>query len=120
MKLLTLYNRRVSIAYKHSICSFAAIFVGITTIFTIVIPFYITFAINYDLWYQPKIFYEQPNVKFPYKYILLAEHNTINVNDTNSTLIDTEKLIAWSSFDWFNQITDNWHTSLSIKVYHYN
>lgn len=138
MKLLNLYNRKVSISYKHSFCSFAFLFVTILTVFTIVMPLYIVFSINHDLWfsqYQNKIVYEQPSINFQYKYILLAEHTPI-ITDTVSNIAEDEyieettsgniisstnnnrptKLVAWSSYEYFNQLMENWHKSVSIKV----
>lgn len=138
MKLLNLYNRKVSISYKHSFCSFAALFVIVLTVFTIVMPFYVIFSINHDLWSSHnKIVYEQPTIHFQYKYILLTEHSSTSTTSypiteefpeetktdvlgapVNIQNMKPTKLMAWSSYDYFNQLMDNWQKSVSIKVKH--
>lgn len=141
MKLLNLYNRKVSISYRHSICSFAAVYVAVLTTFAIVVPFYVIFSINGDLWatqYQHKIVYEQPVINFQYQYILMSEHRAAgsqnkvggividditdaytpgggNSVDSTTTAPDNT-LLAWSSFDYFNQVMERWQQSVSIKV----
>lgn len=142
MKLLNLYSRKVSISYRHSICSFAAVYVAVLTTFAIVVPFYVVFSINGDLWatqYQHKMVYEQPVINFQYQYILMAEHRAAagSQNKVGGILIDDitdaytvgggnsvdytttapdNTLIAWSSFDYFNQVMERWQQSVSIKV----
>lgn len=140
MKLLNLYSRKVSISYRHSICSFAAVYVAVLTTFAIVVPFYVVFSINGDLWatqHRYKIVYEQPVINFQYQYILMAEHHAAagsqnkvsgividditdaytsgGGNSVDSTVPDNT-LMAWSSFDYFNQVMERWQQSVSIKV----
>lgn len=81
MKLLTLYRRNACVQYKHTICSWAAIFVFLATIFTILLPLYVASNLFHDIWSQYKIIYEHPDVKFQYKYIFVAEHFPRNVDN---------------------------------------
>ena len=114
MKLLTLYQQNVFISYKHSICSFATLFTFIVGIFTVVMPFVVITSINSDLWHQSKIVFEQPFITFKYKYILLAEHEL-----KQRQFGETENksfLVAWSSYDWYNELMKNWQGSVAIKV----
>ncbi|XP_059617058.1 uncharacterized protein LOC132261985 [Phlebotomus argentipes] len=72
MKLLTIHSKSVNISYKHSLCSFATLFVAITTLSALLIPFYIVIFANADLWHHTVTIYEQPNITFTYKYNFVA------------------------------------------------
>lgn len=109
MKLLTLYNKNVFISYKHSVCSFATFFAGISLIFIVIVPLYMICYVNNNLWSQPYMVWEQPQVKFRYNYILLAEHQNIDNNAVN-------QIIVISSYDQLNVETEPFQTSATIKV----
>lgn len=84
MKLFVVHRKNIYTNYKQSLCSFATFFVIIVTVFTIILPFYITFSLYHDTWPQQKIVYEQPDIKFQYNYIFLAEHINIQQSNENS------------------------------------
>lgn len=83
MKLFIVHRKNVYTNYKQSLCSFAAVFVIIVTVFSVIVPFYITFSLYHDTWPQQKIIYEQPDIQFKYNYIFLAEHINIQVSNEN-------------------------------------
>lgn len=112
MKILNLYNKSIYIKYKHSVCSFAALFVLSVTIFTAVVPFYIAYFLYHDLWSQYKTIYEQPNVKFQHKYIFMAEHGSGGIN---AAVTDT-KIVACNSYKYLNEVLDDFPDCSSIKV----
>lgn len=116
MKIATLYTTSVKISYKHSIFSFAAFFVFIATIFTIITPIYLIVYTNNDLWHQPKTIYEQPTVSFQYKYILMAEHGTSLEMNSENVVNSDSALAVISSFGYFNQITESWQKRGTVRV----
>lgn len=107
MKLLTIFKKPVNIQYKHQICSVAFYFVLLTTIFTVIIPFIIVHTTNSVTWNENLILYEQPTVKFPYKFLLVAE-----LNDGS----DLMKTVTCSSFSNFNEKVQDLDECSSIKV----
>lgn len=117
MKILTLYTTSVKTAYKNSICSCAAFFVFISTIFIVITPIYLIVYTSNDIWYQPKIFYEQPTVSFQYKYILKGEHESNAENyEYNSDADSNSGLAVLSSFGYFNQLTESWQKRGTVRV----
>uniref|UniRef100_A0A1B0DG49 Transmembrane protein 231 n=1 Tax=Phlebotomus papatasi TaxID=29031 RepID=A0A1B0DG49_PHLPP len=102
MKLLTIHSKSVNINYKHSLCSFATLFVAITTLSALLIPFYIVIFANTDLWHQTVTIYEQPNITFMYKYNFLA-------------ITENEEVVACSSVPYVNQILENVQKCATIK-----
>lgn len=113
MKLLTLYNKNVSISYKHSVCSFASLFAAVSLIFVCTVPYYFICYVNSDLWWQPHMIWEQPNVRFQYRYILMGEHQATGGDDSR---VSKRPLVVISSFDRFNAATEKWQTSATVKV----
>lgn len=109
MKILNLYNKRVYVKYKHSICSFAAFFVLIVTIFAVVVPFYIAFYVYHDWWSKHNTIYEQPIVKYQHKYMFMAEHGDTVVGEGT-------KLVACNSFKYLNELLADFSDCSSIKV----
>lgn len=131
MLLHTLYTHSVGIAYRHSFCSWAALLVIAVAIATVLIPYFVAYAINGDLWSSQlmhKWLHDQPRVAFTFRYILVAEFerengdfNASEVNDmdnrprTESENSATEMLVS-SSYAFLNEITSSFQRSLTIKV----
>lgn len=109
MKIINLYDKRIYIQYKHSVCSFAALFVLVVTIFAIVVPFYIAYYIYHDWWSQHKTVYEQPIVKYQHKFIFLAEYS-------NESVETDAQLVACNSFKYLNELLADYPDCSSIKV----
>lgn len=115
MKLITLHRRYTSINYKNSLCSFATLFVISVTIFAIIAPFYIAFSLFHDLWSQYKLVYEQPDVRFDYKYIFTAEFTKASVGEVEMPAIDT-KVAVCSSYKYLNKALNDPMECSMIKV----
>lgn len=113
MKLLTLHKRNSYIQYKHTICSWAATFVFLATILTVILPFYFAFHLFNDIWSQYKIVYEHPDVKFQYKYIFVGEYNNANADAGN--VFDTT-VTTCSSYNYLNEIFQDFSECSMIKV----
>lgn len=113
MKLLTVHRRNAYIKYKHTLCSWAATFVILGAILTVILPFYFAFYLFNDIWSQYKIIYEHPDVKFQYKYIFVAEYSGINSDGLNSL---ESTVAACSSYDYLNQLFDDFSECSMIKV----
>lgn len=113
MKLLTLHKKITYIQYKHTICSWAAIFVLLATILTVILPFYMAFYLFNDIWSQYKIIYEHPDVKFQYKYIFVAEYSRANGESEN--VLDST-VTTCSSYEYLNQLFQDFSECSIIKV----
>lgn len=117
MKILTLYSTSVQTTYKNSICSCAAVFVFLSSVFIVIAPMYLIVYTSNDLWYQPKIFYEQPTISFQYKYILMGEHDSSVDNIDYSSAVDgSTSLAVMSSFGYFNEITESLQKRGTVRV----
>ncbi|KAJ6623777.1 Transmembrane protein [Pseudolycoriella hygida] len=119
MKILTLYSTSVHTAYKNSICSLPAFIVFTLTVFMILCPIYIIIYNSNELWYQPKIIYEQPIVSFQYKYILMGEYgSSLDINDDVNNMVDGSPALAvMSSFGFLNEITESWQKRGTVKYW---
>lgn len=96
MSLITLHRKYSSVDYENRLCSIAAFLTLIIILLTITLPFVWIFKMNDNRFSSSSDFikFEQPMVKFPYKYILIAEQP-----------METEaKLVICSSFDFLNQL----------------
>lgn len=113
MKLLTLHRRNTYIKYKHTICSWAAVFVLLATILTVILPFYFAFYLFNDVWSQYKVVYQHPDVKFQYKYIFIGEYIKSNAERENS--FDTT-VTTCSSFNYLNELFQDYSECSLIKV----
>lgn len=113
MKLLTLHKRNAYVQYKHTICSWAASFVFLGAILTVILPFYFAFYLFNDVWSQYKIIYEHPDVKFQYKYLFVAENTAITPE--NSDFVDS-KLLTCSSYKYMSEIFEDSPDCSVIKV----
>lgn len=119
MKLITLYRKNTSINYKNSLCSFATLFVISVSVFAIIAPFYIAFSLFNDLWSQYKVVYEQPDIRFEYKYIFTAEFTKISAVDGEMPAVDT-RVVVCSSYKYLSKaMIDAMECSL-IKVNDYD
>jgi hypothetical protein len=81
--------------YQHRICSFATLITFLAIILSIILP--IVCILQTKAQDDYFIVYEQPVVKFTYKYIIIAENSMIN---------DESKTILCSSFDILNSSND--------------
>lgn len=97
MALLTLHRRYSFVDYQHNLCSFATLVTILGLIVAIAFPLAGILRMNHFQNYF--IVYEQPVVKFQYKYLIFAE----NAMDT----IDDNKAIMCSSFDYLNNLYGN-------------
>lgn len=113
MKLLTLYRRNAYVHYKHTICSWAAVFVFLATILTIILPFYIAVHLFHDNWSEYKIIYEHPDVKFQFKYIFVAEHNARSTDSLNQM---DSLTTTCTSYNYLNKLFDDSSECSIIKV----
>lgn len=142
MKPLTLFRRPVSIVYKHSICSLAALIVLALTVATVLVPFYTTFGLNGDLWMtqnQHRVELQQPAVMFAFRYIVLGEFRVVqdtlgkmemgdNATDTfegeDDILAeaaeveerDAAHIKAFTSYPFLNEMLRQQRHSVAIKV----
>lgn len=114
MKLITLHKRNAYIRYKHTICSWAAIFVLLTMILTVLLPFYIAFYMFDDIWSQYKIIYEHPDVHFQYKYIFKADYSSSNAENENPY---DSTVTTCSSYEYLNELFDDFSECSMIKVF---
>lgn len=112
MKLLTLHKKISHINYKHSICSFATLFVISTTIFAVLAPFYIVSGLYKDSWSEYKIVYEQPDVLFKHNYIISAEF----LKTVQDELMPPRKIIACSTYKYLNDIFGETPSCSHFKV----
>lgn len=106
MALISLHRRYQYVDYQNRLCSLATFITLITIICAIFLPFLFIYKINNNKFVSEDnlIIYEQPYVKFQYKYFLLIE-NTLD-----------DKLIACSSFEYINKLTNEIDSCSKIKV----
>lgn len=107
MKLINLYYKSADICYKSPLCSSATLFLIALTLLTIISPFILIYNLNTNIFEGIIQVYEQPRVQFTYKYLFLGEN--INAEGEDS-------LISSSSFLLFNQYTEEFQESISLKV----
>lgn len=80
-------------------------------------PIYLIIYTSNDLWYQPKVFYEQPAVSFQYRYIMMGEHDASSYNNEYDNAVDgSSSLAVISSFGYFNEITESWQKRATVRV----
>lgn len=113
MKLITLHKRTAYIQYKNTICSWTASFVFLSIILTIWFPYYLAFHLFSDVWSQNKIIYEQPDIRFQYKYIFVAE---LEPTETENLDGFTSSSIACTSYSFLNQFSDTYPDCSTIRV----
>lgn len=113
MKLLTLHKRNAYICYKHTVCSWAALFVLSAAILTILLPFYFAFYLFNDIWSQYKVIFEHPDVKFQYKYIFVGEYLPTSAQPEKSY---DSTVTTCSSYEYFNELFEDFSECSMIKV----
>lgn len=72
MGLFKLCSYNVEVQYKNYILSKAMLFTVTLTLLNLILPFFIAYK-SRGFWLKSHSFYEQPFVKFTYKYLLIAE-----------------------------------------------
>jgi uncharacterized protein YrzB (UPF0473 family) len=105
MSLISLYRKYSFVDYQNRVCSFAFFITFFVYITAIVLPFVWILKVNDENLSANLVSFEQPAVKFQYKYILLAEHSM--ETDGNATLC--------SSFEYLNKL-DGTSKCAKIKV----
>lgn len=98
MALISLHRRYSFVDYQHNFCSFATLITILALIVAIALPLAGILRMNH--FEKFFIVYEQPIVKFQYKYLILAE---------SSMESDKNKAIMCSSFEFlenFNNVTE--------------
>lgn len=113
MKLITLQKRTAYIHYKNTICSWAALFVFLSIIFTTWFPYYLAFHLFSDAWSQNKIIYEHPDIKFQYKYIFVAE---LEPTETENMSGSASTSMACTSYGFLNQFYETYPDCSTIKA----
>lgn len=104
MSLISLHKKYSFIDYQNQLCSFAALVTFLILLVSIFLP--IVWIINVNTLSSDLIEYEQPKVKFQYKYIFNAEHN-----------FEIErKTILCSSFETLNEIQDDIEDCNQVKI----
>lgn len=105
MALITLHRRYSFVDYQHNLCSFATLITILALIIAITLPLAgILRMNNFEKFF---IVYEQPIVKFQYKYLIFAE---------NSMESDDNKAIMCSSFDFLDVYKNITEQCSVIKV----
>lgn len=142
MKPIILFTRPATIVYKHSVCSLAALLVLLLTIVTVLVPFYIAYGVNADLWMtqnQQRLEILQPDVRFAFRYIVLAEFESTSAGDDLAPMVLAEEEIvdqtdggvdpyengaengdshirAFTSYSYLNELLGDQQRSVAIKV----
>ncbi|XP_041977736.1 transmembrane protein 231 [Aricia agestis] len=72
MALYKLFGNKIEIQYKSYLMSKATLFIIVTSLLNIVLPFIIAYR-SRGFWLKSHYFYEQPTVRATYEYLLIAE-----------------------------------------------
>lgn len=105
MALITLHRRYSFVDYQHNLCSFATLITILALIVVIALPLAGILRMNH--FEKFFIVYEQPIVKFQYKYLIFAE---------NSMESEDSKAIMCSTFDFLNVYENITEQCSKIKV----
>lgn len=105
MGLISLHRKYSFVDYQHHLCSFASLITFLAIIVAIIIPIIGIIRLNSAQNYF--VVYEQPNVKFSYKYLVICE---------NSMESESRKEILCSSFDFLRQFANDTESCRKIKV----
>lgn len=112
MGLVSLHRKYSFIDYQHHLCSFASLIKLVALIGAFFVPIILILKLNSTE--SHFVTFEQPVVKFQYKYILFAENSVEN---------ETGKDILCSSFDVLNQFNETKKCSkiqISEKDFNYD
>ncbi|XP_055547196.1 transmembrane protein 231 isoform X1 [Wyeomyia smithii] len=97
MKLFNLHRKSVYILYRSNLCSFSTFVITSLVLLALALPYYVILIVNPGgLWDDYRLVYEQPAVKFTYRYLFLAEIDQPEIGN---------EVIACSSFNAFNTLT---------------
>lgn len=95
--LISVHRKYTFIDYQNRICSFASLIAFVAFLIAIFMPIFWIYKVNNNslLLNKDFIVYEQPQVKFQYRYVFTADH-TMEGRDT----------VVCSSFQQLNQFED--------------
>ncbi|KAH8413485.1 hypothetical protein KR009_011762 [Drosophila setifemur] len=111
MKFIPLHATNTSIVYKNSLCSFASLLVLVFIALSVMIPVMLVSVLSpYSGISESRVLYEQPDVRFTYKYIFVA---TIEPEEEG----ELESMVACSTFNHFNSIMGGFTNSCTATKY---
>lgn len=109
MKLFNIFSSPLNVTYKHQLCSLAFLFVVFVAAITILLPAFVVYMTNKEIWMAQLILYEQPQVTYEHEYLLVA-------NFVSSEAME-EKVVVCSSYSKFSALDDlNADDCLSAEV----
>mmetsp|Transcript_8901 Transcript_8901/g.11196 ORF Transcript_8901/g.11196 Transcript_8901/m.11196 type:complete len:235 (-) Transcript_8901:983-1687(-) len=124
--------------YQASVFSFACLFLLLTSIATVVVPFYIAYG-SHNFWIKHNTLYLQPEVDFTYKVLVVLYGRNVSDNGEIQTwawstipeirtayepYLRAPVIRAWSVDDNLDDVADLWHLTIQIplgageRVYH--
>lgn len=95
MSLISLHRKYTFIDFQNRLCSIPALVTLVIVVSSVLLPFYIILKINDNEISSEVVKYEQPMVKFQYKYIFIAEHS-----------MENGKVVICSSFSFLKNRND--------------
>ncbi|XP_053692199.1 transmembrane protein 231 [Sabethes cyaneus] len=108
MKLFNLHRKSVYILYRSNICSLSTLIITALVLLALVLPCYVILIANPGgLWESYRLVYEQPTVRFTYRYLFLAEVDQPEVGN---------EIITCSSFDAYNTLATERQECTTLKV----
>lgn len=107
MSLISLHRKYSFVDYQNRVCSIAAFVTFLTICFATILPFVVIFKINGNKFSANNdvVIFEQPQVKFSYKYIVLAENS----------MESREEMILCSSFETLKQLDESSQKCSKVK-----
>ncbi|XP_055592187.1 uncharacterized protein LOC129743959 [Uranotaenia lowii] len=113
MQFFTLHRKFVYVRYRNQLCSCSTLIVIVLTVLALILPAWLLLEVNPStLRDHFRLVYEQPNVAFAYRYLLLAE---VGRSAETSSAPGTD-IISCSSFESYNSLTEEWQECNAIKV----
>ncbi|CAO1366258.1 unnamed protein product [Diamesa hyperborea] len=112
MGLISLYRKYAFVDYQNHLCSFASLVTLLVILISIFVPFALIYKVNNWKFSSTDdlVIYEQPFVKFQYKYMMIVEHSLEN----------ERKTILCSSFSYLHQHQEDMERCSKIKVLEYD
>ena len=106
MSVISLHRKYSFVDYQNRVCSFAAFFTLVALLISLILPLVWIFKVNNNSFSSSKDLsvFEQPMVKFPFKYIFIAEHS-----------MEASEAILCSSFEQLHHLSDTENCS-KMKV----
>lgn len=98
MSLVSLHKKYSFVDYQNQLCSLAAFVTFLIVLLSIILPFFLVYNVNNSKFSSSDdlVIYEQPMVKFQFKFIYLAENS----------MESGGKVILCSSFDILNRLVE--------------